>query len=241
MTPRNSTTRGHRPSVTAVRGRRPPPRDSTATSLSLLRRYKWLRPPPQTPSPAPNHVVPERPLSVRHGDPIPAGFDDHLNRGVGNAVPDKEATAGPTCLTWLPLRAALPRSFRRTPHTTTAAPLPPPLLLPAISSPDPTPPRPFELGRSTRMGGGRLEIKKVRMEWRCEDEEGGKVGGTGGWETPKRAECRIPAPVRCPAPPKKKSPSVAFGKRRDPPKNGYFNPPDLEALFALAPRREACA
>ncbi|CAL9088225.1 unnamed protein product [Musa textilis] len=91
------------------------------------------------------------------------------------------------------------------------------------------------------MGEGTLEIKKLRTEWRCEEEEEGKVGGTGGWETPKRAECRIPAPVRCPAPPKKKSPAVAFGKRRDPPKNGYFNPPDLEALFALAPRREACA
>ncbi|XP_072976312.1 cyclin-dependent protein kinase inhibitor SMR4 [Typha angustifolia] len=62
-----------------------------------------------------------------------------------------------------------------------------------------------------------------------------------GWETPKRTECRIPAVFPCPPPPKKKAAAAAFGKRRDPPKNGYFQPPDLEALFALAPRREACA
>ncbi|CAL9130032.1 unnamed protein product, partial [Musa textilis] len=55
----------------------------------------------------------------------------------------------------------------------------------------------------------------------------------GGWETPKRAECRIPTAIRCPPPPKKKSPAMALGKRRAPPKNGYFNPPDLEVLFAL--------
>ncbi|KAJ8459870.1 hypothetical protein OPV22_032796 [Ensete ventricosum] len=62
----------------------------------------------------------------------------------------------------------------------------------------------------------------------------------GGWETPKRAECRIPTAIRCPPPPKKKSPAMAPGKRRAPPKNGYFNPPDLEVLFALSQRREAC-
>ncbi|KAG1365794.1 cyclin-dependent protein kinase inhibitor SMR4-like [Cocos nucifera] len=63
-----------------------------------------------------------------------------------------------------------------------------------------------------------------------------------GWETPKRVECRIPAVLPCPPPPKKKSPAGTLGKRRDPPKNGYFHPPDLEAVFALAPWREAsCA
>ncbi|KAG2601868.1 cyclin-dependent protein kinase inhibitor SMR4-like [Panicum virgatum] len=59
----------------------------------------------------------------------------------------------------------------------------------------------------------------------------------GGWETPKREECRIPATLPCPAAPRKAVPDL--GKRRTPPKNGYFQPPDLEALFTLAPRRQA--
>ncbi|CAM0883529.1 unnamed protein product [Alopecurus aequalis] len=64
--------------------------------------------------------------------------------------------------------------------------------------------------------------------------------GCGGWETPKREECRIPATLPCPAAPRKAA--ADFGKPRGPPKNGYFQPPDLEALFALAPRRQAsCA
>ncbi|OAY74151.1 cyclin-dependent protein kinase inhibitor SMR4 [Ananas comosus] len=62
-----------------------------------------------------------------------------------------------------------------------------------------------------------------------------------GWETPKRVECRISAVLPCPPPPKKKKPPRALWKRREPPRNGYFQPPDLETLFALAPRREACA
>lgn len=66
---------------------------------------------------------------------------------------------------------------------------------------------------------------------------GGGGCGCGGWETPKREECRIPATLPCPAAPRKAVPD--FGKRRTPPKNGYFQPPDLEALFALAPRRQA--
>ncbi|XP_068669483.1 cyclin-dependent protein kinase inhibitor SMR4-like [Aristolochia californica] len=60
-----------------------------------------------------------------------------------------------------------------------------------------------------------------------------------GCVTPKHGECRIPALTICPPPPKKKP--IVYAKLRDPPKNGYFQPPDLEALFALAPRREACA
>ncbi|RZR79257.1 hypothetical protein BHM03_00004928 [Ensete ventricosum] len=82
-----------------------------------------------------------------------------------------------------------------------------------------------------------MEIQKIKMGLPGEEEE----VAVGGWETPKRAEYRIPAAVCCPAPPKKKTPSVAFGKRGDPPNNGYFHPPDLEALFALFSRREACA
>ncbi|CAL9138175.1 unnamed protein product [Musa acuminata var. zebrina] len=88
------------------------------------------------------------------------------------------------------------------------------------------------------MGAGRMEMQKIKIGRPGEEEEEVAVGG---WETPKRAEFRIPAAVRCPAPPKKKSRSVAFGKRGDPPKNGYFHPPDLEALFALFSRSEACA
>ncbi|MQL79553.1 hypothetical protein Taro_011989 [Colocasia esculenta] len=62
-----------------------------------------------------------------------------------------------------------------------------------------------------------------------------------GWETPKRVECRIPVAFLCPPPPLRKKP-IAAARRRGPPKNGYFQPPDLELLFALAPRREAsCA
>ncbi|CAA7392744.1 unnamed protein product [Spirodela intermedia] len=66
-------------------------------------------------------------------------------------------------------------------------------------------------------------------------------GGEEGWQTPRRMECRIPAAFPCPPPPRKKSP-VVFAKRREPPKNGYFQPPDLEMLFSLLPRREtSCA
>ncbi|KAL0915105.1 hypothetical protein M5K25_015505 [Dendrobium thyrsiflorum] len=59
-----------------------------------------------------------------------------------------------------------------------------------------------------------------------------------GWETPKRGECRIPAELPCPPPPRKRPPATA--KRQEPPIGGYFQPPDLEVLFALAPRREVC-
>ncbi|CAA7046491.1 unnamed protein product [Microthlaspi erraticum] len=46
---------------------------------------------------------------------------------------------------------------------------------------------------------------------------------------------RIPVASVCPPPPRKKSKVV----RRDPPINGYFQPPDLESLFYAQPRREA--
>jgi hypothetical protein len=60
-----------------------------------------------------------------------------------------------------------------------------------------------------------------------------------GCETPKREINRIP--LLCPAAPRKKIPVISK-KKRDPPKNGYFQTPsDLEALFLRAPRREACA
>ncbi|KAK7276291.1 hypothetical protein RIF29_17430 [Crotalaria pallida] len=62
--------------------------------------------------------------------------------------------------------------------------------------------------------------------------------------TPVHRSCRIPAAVACPPPPKKK-PAVyrAMKRQRVPPKGGYFNPPDLELIFRVAPTatREAIA
>ncbi|EOY33985.1 Uncharacterized protein TCM_041801 [Theobroma cacao] len=60
------------------------------------------------------------------------------------------------------------------------------------------------------------------------------------WSTPTRGECRIPAVKVCPPPPPKKRPFL-FGRKREPPKNGYFQPPDLEMLFAMEPKRQAYA
>jgi len=58
--------------------------------------------------------------------------------------------------------------------------------------------------------------------------------------TPKRASCRIPAAMVCqPAPKKKPPPHTA--RRRVPPKNGYFVPPDLELIFRVAAASEAFA
>ncbi|GMN59544.1 hypothetical protein TIFTF001_028634 [Ficus carica] len=56
--------------------------------------------------------------------------------------------------------------------------------------------------------------------------------------TPKRRECRIPEVFVCPPPPRKKT--VVVGKR-PPPKNGYFQPPDLDSLFVMPSRSQACA
>lgn len=60
----------------------------------------------------------------------------------------------------------------------------------------------------------------------------------GGCRTPKGIECRIPEVVVCPPPPKKKSVAVT---KRQPPKNGYFNPPDLDSLFLMPSTHQACA
>ncbi|KAF3334632.1 hypothetical protein FCM35_KLT21236 [Carex littledalei] len=65
--------------------------------------------------------------------------------------------------------------------------------------------------------------------------------GTEGWETPRRAECQIPAVLPCPPPPKKKSVSVVAASGKVPPKSGYFEPPDLELFFMAVPRRGAYA
>ncbi|KAK3409160.1 hypothetical protein EUGRSUZ_J01238 [Eucalyptus grandis] len=58
--------------------------------------------------------------------------------------------------------------------------------------------------------------------------------------TPRHRGCQIPVDMACPPPaPRKKA--AYEGRRRDPPKNGFFQPPDLELLFAVVPQREACA
>ncbi|XVE59286.1 hypothetical protein DITRI_Ditri05aG0033700 [Diplodiscus trichospermus] len=61
-----------------------------------------------------------------------------------------------------------------------------------------------------------------------------------GWSTPTRMECRIPSVKASPPPPPKKKP-FSFGKKREPPKGGYFQPPDLETIFSMETRRQACA
>ncbi|KAB1225920.1 hypothetical protein CJ030_MR1G004460 [Morella rubra] len=61
-----------------------------------------------------------------------------------------------------------------------------------------------------------------------------------GCATPRRKEYRIPVALVPPPPPKKKPFSSGKKKKKDQPKNGYFQPPDLELIFAMAPRRQAC-
>ncbi|KAJ6865090.1 cyclin-dependent protein kinase inhibitor SMR4-like [Populus alba x Populus x berolinensis] len=48
--------------------------------------------------------------------------------------------------------------------------------------------------------------------------------------TPKSMGCQIPTAIVCPPPPKKKS---VVGKKRDPPKDGYFQTPELDALLSI--------
>ncbi|CAK9133604.1 unnamed protein product [Ilex paraguariensis] len=50
-----------------------------------------------------------------------------------------------------------------------------------------------------------------------------------GCRTPRHDGCQIPADLVCPPPPRKKT---VYMKKRSPPKNGYFQPPDLEVFFA---------
>lgn len=58
--------------------------------------------------------------------------------------------------------------------------------------------------------------------------------------TPRHERCRIPAPSGCPAAPRKKS--AVYGEQRViPPKDGYYQSPDLEVFFAVALRRKAAA
>ncbi|EEF41958.1 conserved hypothetical protein [Ricinus communis] len=76
-------------------------------------------------------------------------------------------------------------------------------------------------------------------------EESPTVMGVGaenendGCATPIRSDFKIPEPKVCPPPPKKKQ--LTVGKKRNPPKNGYFQAPELELFFTMNPRRQACA
>lgn len=58
--------------------------------------------------------------------------------------------------------------------------------------------------------------------------------------TPKNQECQIPKVLECPPAPRKKTERRT---KRELPKNGYFQPPDLDQFFAMGPRttREAYA
>ncbi|KAG4205103.1 hypothetical protein ERO13_A04G083300v2 [Gossypium hirsutum] len=56
-----------------------------------------------------------------------------------------------------------------------------------------------------------------------------------GCTTPKHL---IPEAFQCPPPPRKKSRGES---KREPLKNGYFQPPNLDSLFTMKSRPEACA
>ncbi|GMH28937.1 hypothetical protein Nepgr_030780 [Nepenthes gracilis] len=56
-------------------------------------------------------------------------------------------------------------------------------------------------------------------------------GGADGCRTPEQKERRTTEETECPPAPKKKP---ASPKKRDPPKVGYFQSPDLESLFLKA-------
>ncbi|KAI4986127.1 hypothetical protein ZWY2020_035765 [Hordeum vulgare] len=90
-----------------------------------------------------------------------------------------------------------------------------------------------------RAGAGDMEV-----EYGCEGVMRMAVEEEQGWETPRRDDCRIPAVPTCPPPPPRKKPAVELGRaapRREPPKGGYFQPPDIESLFMLAPPRRHAA
>ncbi|XP_050213829.1 cyclin-dependent protein kinase inhibitor SMR4 [Mercurialis annua] len=66
-------------------------------------------------------------------------------------------------------------------------------------------------------------------------------GGEDECTTPRSRECRIPVVFVCPPPPRKKA---VAGAKRDPPLNGYFQPPDLDLILLCnmpSRRREAWA
>jgi hypothetical protein len=53
-------------------------------------------------------------------------------------------------------------------------------------------------------------------------------------QTPKQEQQKIPTPILCPSPPRKKRQTV---KSRDPPPGGFFKPPELEIILAKINKR----
>lgn len=50
------------------------------------------------------------------------------------------------------------------------------------------------------------------------------------------------APAACPPPPRKRPTAYSkdkYVKQRELPKKGFFEPPDLELIFTIAPKRES--
>lgn len=57
-----------------------------------------------------------------------------------------------------------------------------------------------------------------------------------GCNTPRHDKYKIMVNSKCPPPtPRKKR--IYVKQQSSPPKEGYFQPPDLEILFAIVPRR----
>jgi len=56
-------------------------------------------------------------------------------------------------------------------------------------------------------------------------------------ETPKHEKHKIPNRMLCPSPPRKKRPTLKSG---NPPPSGFFNPPELEIMFAKMDRTSSC-
>lgn len=69
--------------------------------------------------------------------------------------------------------------------------------------------------------------------------ESGYGAAEEGCRTPRRGGgCEIPATLVCPPAPRKKRVKMINNGKKQRPKNGYFQSPDLEIFFAMAPRRE---
>ncbi|GAB4860124.1 hypothetical protein Ancab_011602 [Ancistrocladus abbreviatus] len=91
------------------------------------------------------------------------------------------------------------------------------------------------------------EINQTLLKTNCCELIDMEVGEAGvevmeeGCMTPTHDDYQIPAARMPPPPPKKKRCSYGRKKGREPPKNGFFKPPDLERFFTMIQRREACA
>ncbi|KAI3839275.1 hypothetical protein MKW92_033830 [Papaver armeniacum] len=72
------------------------------------------------------------------------------------------------------------------------------------------------------------------MEYENENERmGSDEEEEEGCKTPVRDENQIRLNLKCPPPPPKKN--KPNGAKREAPKNGYYQPPDLDLLFATPP------